>query len=562
MDFQRLDIVQLINNSPLTNLSNEFQTTLLTKIQNSFTNDQQQMFVASFYSYLNYNSKTDFVINLDDVWKWCGFTRKDSCKKVLEKHFTINVDYKSALRNLAERKNEGGFNKETILMNIETFKSLCMLAGTIKSKEIRQYYLKLEELMQETLKEESEELRLQLDEKDKKIKLLEHKPHTHGFNCWKKGYIYLINDFLKPGHYKIGMATDPEKRLRNLNTGSSEKSLRLYYEIETYDIELCERTIQSILQPFNIKGRKEWFYFSDDNQLKYAIHIINNVKTFLDNFNFNTSDDLYTYIKNNYITNLNLPNHDNNNILPMETNIYKLSGQQMKNKTGNYKGVCFCKEKQKFKAELKKDYNCIFLGYYSTEIEAAKAYNDYALFINSIENTNYTLNDIPDYIPMARDIPDITKKIILENKTSKYRGVSHDLKRNYYTVSIKYNRKTYHLGHNKSDLECAKIYNQQALYFNINFNTKYELNIIPDYITEPNNLIDFNKTKNIGTHSSKYYGVTFTKQRNKYRALLVNNKKQIHLGFFETEIEAAKAYNQKAHELNKTNKRQYKLNIL
>jgi phage anti-repressor protein len=33
-----------------------------------------------------------------------------------------------------------------------------MLAGTSKSKEIRQYYLKLEELMQETLNEESEEL--------------------------------------------------------------------------------------------------------------------------------------------------------------------------------------------------------------------------------------------------------------------------------------------------------------------------------------------------------------------------------------------------------------------
>lgn len=37
MDFQRLDIVQLINNSPLTKLSTEFHTKLLTKIQDSFT---------------------------------------------------------------------------------------------------------------------------------------------------------------------------------------------------------------------------------------------------------------------------------------------------------------------------------------------------------------------------------------------------------------------------------------------------------------------------------------------------------------------------------------------
>ena len=57
-----LDIVSLINNSPISKLSTEFQTNLLHKIQETFTDDQQQLFVASFYTYLNYNSKTDFVI--------------------------------------------------------------------------------------------------------------------------------------------------------------------------------------------------------------------------------------------------------------------------------------------------------------------------------------------------------------------------------------------------------------------------------------------------------------------------------------------------------------------
>ena len=42
-------------------------------------------------------------------------------------------------------------------MNIETFKSLCMLAGTSKSKQIRQYYLRLENLLQETLQEQLRE---------------------------------------------------------------------------------------------------------------------------------------------------------------------------------------------------------------------------------------------------------------------------------------------------------------------------------------------------------------------------------------------------------------------
>lgn len=67
-DIKRLDIIKLINNSPLTNLTKNFHTTLLEKIQTSFTDDEQQIFVASFYSYLNYNSKNDFVIDLDNVW--------------------------------------------------------------------------------------------------------------------------------------------------------------------------------------------------------------------------------------------------------------------------------------------------------------------------------------------------------------------------------------------------------------------------------------------------------------------------------------------------------------
>ena len=60
MDKEKLDIVNLINNSPLTKLSKGFHSTLIERIQKSFTDDEQQIFVASFYSYLNYNSKTDF----------------------------------------------------------------------------------------------------------------------------------------------------------------------------------------------------------------------------------------------------------------------------------------------------------------------------------------------------------------------------------------------------------------------------------------------------------------------------------------------------------------------
>ena len=75
-----LDIVKLIESNPLNVLSSKFQTKLLTKVKESFTNDQQQLFISSFYCYLNHNSKTDFIISLDSVWKWCGFSRIDPAK--------------------------------------------------------------------------------------------------------------------------------------------------------------------------------------------------------------------------------------------------------------------------------------------------------------------------------------------------------------------------------------------------------------------------------------------------------------------------------------------------
>jgi len=45
--------MQLIHNSPLTKLSDEVQTKLVNKMKDSFTEHQQQLFVASFYNYLN-----------------------------------------------------------------------------------------------------------------------------------------------------------------------------------------------------------------------------------------------------------------------------------------------------------------------------------------------------------------------------------------------------------------------------------------------------------------------------------------------------------------------------
>ena len=70
---------------------------------------------------MNYNSKNEFIIDLDNVWKWIGFSRKDPVKVVLDKNFVKDVDYKIFFQQPMENL-KGGRPQEKILMTVNTFK--------------------------------------------------------------------------------------------------------------------------------------------------------------------------------------------------------------------------------------------------------------------------------------------------------------------------------------------------------------------------------------------------------------------------------------------------------
>jgi hypothetical protein len=161
-----LNIVELIEDNPVARLSGSYQNKMITKIKAKFTDNEQKIFVASFYSFLNYDSKTDFVIDLDNVWKWLGFQSKYNAKRLLEGVFKKDVNYKKSLIQDAKQSDhtKGGHNREIFLLNIETFKKFCLKAGTKKADEIHDYYIKLEETLQEVIQEESNELKLQLEQ--------------------------------------------------------------------------------------------------------------------------------------------------------------------------------------------------------------------------------------------------------------------------------------------------------------------------------------------------------------------------------------------------------------
>lgn len=90
------------------------KTKLVEKLQEHFSDDEQRLYVCNLFLFLNYHAINDFIINLENVWKFIGFSNKGNAKRTLENNFTKDKDYKILLLRSEKRKNEGGHNEETI----------------------------------------------------------------------------------------------------------------------------------------------------------------------------------------------------------------------------------------------------------------------------------------------------------------------------------------------------------------------------------------------------------------------------------------------------------------
>jgi hypothetical protein len=132
---QELNIVELIEKNPISKLSKTYNSKLINKIQDNFTGFEQQLFVSSFYCYLNYDKNLDFVVDLDNVWKWLGFQQKYNAKTVLEKNFKLNIDYKLVF-SLTGENSKGGRPSDKFMLNIRTFKKIYFISFFSKNEII------------------------------------------------------------------------------------------------------------------------------------------------------------------------------------------------------------------------------------------------------------------------------------------------------------------------------------------------------------------------------------------------------------------------------------------
>lgn len=143
-----------------TTFSLDLQTRFVEHLNKEFTEEEQQWYIANLFIYMHYHPTQDYPINLEHVFKMLGFAHKKNAKRTLENNFTENEDYKTLVLPTEQQKstdNRGGHNRETIMLNIDTFKNLCMMVKTDQGKAIRKYYVKLENIYNKIIKEDIDE---------------------------------------------------------------------------------------------------------------------------------------------------------------------------------------------------------------------------------------------------------------------------------------------------------------------------------------------------------------------------------------------------------------------
>lgn len=88
-------------------------------------------------------STEDYPVDFDRLWKWCGYSRKDSAKRVLLEMLEQGIDYQST----ELRTGVGGTPKQQLSLTIDASKQFAMMAKTQKGKEVRRYFLDCEKVV-------------------------------------------------------------------------------------------------------------------------------------------------------------------------------------------------------------------------------------------------------------------------------------------------------------------------------------------------------------------------------------------------------------------------------
>ena len=277
---------------------------LISLIKQNFTENDMEIFKLNFKIYIaNENNKNGFVINLDDIYTYIGFKLKQHAKRLLTNKFKLNKDYiiYKGLNNTLTPMGEidvnfqdnrlimkqNTYNKETIMLSVESFKKFCMIASTDESEKFLDYYITIENVIFNYVKTKMNE-QLQIISENKKIlesknKIIEEQSlelqnikNQKYEEIDKSEYIYVFTTD-KDKIYKCGKTKEPKKRKDQLQTACVDDIIELY-KYETSNNNILESIIHYILQNYRCHSNREHFRCN----LNYIKLIIKTSGIFLD----------------------------------------------------------------------------------------------------------------------------------------------------------------------------------------------------------------------------------------------------------------------------------------
>eukprot|EP00466_Bigelowiella_natans_P013478 jgi/Bigna1/76115/fgenesh1_pg.39_\ len=226
--------------------------------------------------------------------------------------------------------------------------------------------------------------------------------------------------------------------------------------------------------------------------------------------------------------------------------------RRKRSSSSKYKGMTLNKGVvNRYEARIYHSAKEFYLGIYDSEKDAARAYNQEARRLGKKENV-ISSDDESD----GRSQSEATRKFRRPQRrkrcsSSKYKGVSFHKQQKGFIARICHNTNNFHLGYYDSEKDAARAYNQEARRVG-----KKENVISSDDESDGRSQSEATRKfrrpqrKKRG-FSSKYKGVYFEKQKKRFKAQISHNAKQFHLGYYDSEKDAARAYNQEARKIGR-----------